>query len=600
MSLSSILVLLSAKANNQYTDGLVSHMSRQRSSSSTVAAVTDVESSLEENKKAKLHRRTLSFDSISESLPGRLFQSFSSSRQQPSPPKERQSLLEEEEEPLDLQNPDLIIKEGFLTKQGGARGGFKNWKRRFIVLKQDCLYYYKTKPGEAQGTSEETDVPLLGVMPLRGAKVLDFPDPESIGVDSKPLEVISDALVCRECKREFSLVWRRHNCKNCGEAFCKTCLRHKRELPKKGITVPVRICKSCHDEVVEELNLMTHSDVVSPKCVRTTTAPTPRLIVDDEDVPSIVEIPSPSRSRSSLSLFGSTRKYLFSIKSPDRELWLSAEDEKEKSAWIAAVKLAIQRIRANIITRETLNHHEQWEIEFFNLKLLSQEGRGAFGEVYHGKLWGTDVAIKMFKSEKVSDKVLSDLKKEIAILSRLRHPNVVLYIGACTKPPNVAIVTEWCEQGSLHDVLHNYSIHVDAQRSIEIAVGIAQGMNYLHNLDQKIIHRDLKSHNILIDKNFTVKVADFGLSHVRERASVRRKDFFQKSSDSSSSGIEIESQKEKEKQESGSPSGRKSHVLRSWKSSESTHTSDSENDETGHYGILGTPEWMAPVRHWSF
>lgn len=135
--------------------------------------------------------------------------------------------------------------------------------------------------------------------------------------------------------------------------------------------------------------------------------------------------------------------------------------------------------------------------------------------VYKGRLWGTDVAVKTIRNATMAD----DLQKEVAILSQLRHPNVVLYIGACLEKPNVAVVTEWCDRGSLFDLLYDDSpgcCNLDFQSIITIAIGIAQGMNYLHSLNQKIIHRDLKSHNILIDSHFTPKVADFGLSKVKE------------------------------------------------------------------------------------
>ena len=108
---------------------------------------------------------------------------------------------------------------------------------------------------------------------------------------------------------------------------------------------------------------------------------------------------------------------------------------------------------------------------------------------------------------------MEELKKEVQILSNLRHPNVVLYIGACTQDPtNLCIVTEWCARGSLFDVLHNPTVHINCKMMLDLAMGIAQGMNYLHSLERKIIHRDLKSANVLLSNAGVLKIADFGLA----------------------------------------------------------------------------------------
>ncbi len=76
--------------------------------------------------------------------------------------------------------------------------------------------------------------------------------------------------------------------------------------------------------------------------------------------------------------------------------------------------------------------------------------------------------------------VLTSLKAEVSILASLRHPNVVLYIGACTRPPNVFIVTEWCERGGLNDLIYDLTRPISALTRINFALQTALGMCYLH------------------------------------------------------------------------------------------------------------------------
>jgi serine/threonine-protein kinase CTR1 len=97
---------------------------------------------------------------------------------------------------------------------------------------------------------------------------------------------------------------------------------------------------------------------------------------------------------------------------------------------------------------------------------------------------------------------------------QLRHPNIVLFLGCCHDPTNnsLSIVTEFLERGSLSDVLADKSIQIETPLLLRFAIDAALGMNYLHNRKPPIIHRDLKSANLLVDRYFNVKVSDFGLA----------------------------------------------------------------------------------------
>ncbi|KAJ6832820.1 serine/threonine-protein kinase EDR1-like [Iris pallida] len=98
---------------------------------------------------------------------------------------------------------------------------------------------------------------------------------------------------------------------------------------------------------------------------------------------------------------------------------------------------------------------------------------------------------------------------------RLRHPNVVLFMGAVTRPPNLSILTEYLPRGSLYRLLHRPKVQLEEKRRLRMALDVAKGMNYLHSSHPPIVHRDLKSPNLLVDRNWVVKVCDFGLSRLK-------------------------------------------------------------------------------------
>jgi serine/threonine protein kinase len=116
----------------------------------------------------------------------------------------------------------------------------------------------------------------------------------------------------------------------------------------------------------------------------------------------------------------------------------------------------------------------------------------------------------------LSQKTMVQFETEIRLLHLLRHPNVVQFLGATLAQPNMLLVTEFCELGSLFDFLVDPQYKpIDGVRKMDIVTGTAHGLRYLHA--QGILHRDLKSMNILLDSHFSAKICDFGLSNFCEQ-----------------------------------------------------------------------------------
>ncbi|KAL2236016.1 UNVERIFIED_CONTAM: putative serine/threonine-protein kinase SIS8 [Sesamum indicum] len=155
------------------------------------------------------------------------------------------------------------------------------------------------------------------------------------------------------------------------------------------------------------------------------------------------------------------------------------------------------------------------EILWEDLQIGERIGIGSYGEVYRAEWNGTEVAVKKFMNQDISGDALAQFKCEIEIMLRLRHPNVVLFMGAVTRPPNMSILTEFLPRGSLYKLLHRPNIQIDEKRRIKMALDVAKGMNYLHTSHPIIVHRDLKTPNLLVDKNWVVKVCDFGMSRLQ-------------------------------------------------------------------------------------
>uniref|UniRef100_G1P9K1 non-specific serine/threonine protein kinase n=1 Tax=Myotis lucifugus TaxID=59463 RepID=G1P9K1_MYOLU len=156
---------------------------------------------------------------------------------------------------------------------------------------------------------------------------------------------------------------------------------------------------------------------------------------------------------------------------------------------------------------------DDWEIPDGQITVGQRIGSGSFGTVYKGK-WHGDVAVKMVLTAPTLSSYRAFLIGEISFYRKTRHVNILLFMGYSTKP-QLAIVTQWCEGSSLYHHLHIIETKFEMIKLIDIARQTAQGMDYLHA--KSIIHRDLKSNNIFLHEDLTVKIGDFGLATVKSR-----------------------------------------------------------------------------------
>ncbi|KAI3811497.1 hypothetical protein L1987_21221 [Smallanthus sonchifolius] len=166
---------------------------------------------------------------------------------------------------------------------------------------------------------------------------------------------------------------------------------------------------------------------------------------------------------------------------------------------------------------EGLENFDEWTIDLRQLSMGPAFAQGAFGKLYKGTYNGVNVAIKLL--EKPEDNLErahlmeQQFQQEVMMLARLKHPNIVRFIGACRKPMVWCIITEYAKGGSVRQFLtKRQNRSVPLKSAVKQALDVARGMEYVHGLG--LIHRDLKSDNLLISADRSIKIADFGVARI--------------------------------------------------------------------------------------
>ncbi|CAK4697160.1 unnamed protein product [Aphanomyces euteiches] len=155
-------------------------------------------------------------------------------------------------------------------------------------------------------------------------------------------------------------------------------------------------------------------------------------------------------------------------------------------------------------------------IRFQELTVGDKIGGGGVGIVYRGKYLSKPVALKTLFDPRVDDALKQEFMDELHVMSKLNHPNVVAFIGACLEAPNLCFVMELCTM-SMYELLHTTNDPISVASLVTMATQVVSAMRYLHGLSPAIVHRDLKSQNVLVDTRGDVKLCDFGLVCTKER-----------------------------------------------------------------------------------
>ncbi|KAI9185061.1 hypothetical protein LWI28_003792 [Acer negundo] len=178
-----------------------------------------------------------------------------------------------------------------------------------------------------------------------------------------------------------------------------------------------------------------------------------------------------------------------------------------KSMWLEGFK------RSNVVSASGIPEYSYKDLQKATCNFTTLIGQGAFGPVYKAQMsTGETVAVKVLATD--SKQGEKEFQTEVMLLGRLHHRNLVNLVGYCAEKSQHMLVYVYMSKGSLASHLYNESYEaLSWDLRVHIALDVARGLEYLHDgAVPPVIHRDIKSSNILLDQSMKARVADFGLS----------------------------------------------------------------------------------------
>lgn len=154
------------------------------------------------------------------------------------------------------------------------------------------------------------------------------------------------------------------------------------------------------------------------------------------------------------------------------ELWSSSFNVNSTSSASSRGSSSSSAVNKSNMDTDSLDYEISWE----DLTIGEQIGQGSCGTVYHALWYGSDVAVKVFSKPQYSDDAMLSFRKEVSLMKRLRHPNVLLFMGAVTSPQHLCIVTEFLPRGSLFRLLQRNTSRLDWRRRVHMALDIVSIM----------------------------------------------------------------------------------------------------------------------------